>query len=166
MPDISVGCACGAVEGVIRDATPDRGTHCVCYCKDCQAFAHYLDCTDEMLNAEGGTAIYQTLPSRVDFSKGADRLACVQVTENGIYRWYADCCKSPIGNTAQSDKLPFVGLIAISIGRKATPQEQLQSIGPANVAVHVKSANGPVDTSGQKGAAFSILRAVGRMLKA
>ena len=166
MSDVSINCRCGAVKGVLHDISPSKGSHCVCYCKDCQAFAHFLHRADTMLNDQGGTEIFQTLPSRVSFAEGADNLACVQVTEGGIYRWYADCCNTAIGNTANSDKLPFVGLISNVLGADLAPADRLAALGPVRFAVHTKAAHGPVDKTGQKGAAFAIARAIGRMLHA
>ena len=67
--------------------------------------------SDEVLDAAGGTDIVQTLPKYVEFTDGIDALACMRLTENGLLRWYAECCRTPIANTMANFKLSFVGLI-------------------------------------------------------
>lgn len=87
------------------------GNRLVCYCSDCQAFARYLGHADDILDANGGTDIFQTSPGRLRIEQGLERLACVRLTENGVIRWYADCCRTPVGNTLANLRIPFVGLI-------------------------------------------------------
>jgi hypothetical protein len=83
----------------------------VCYCKDCQAFAHFLKRENDILDRVGGTSIIQTLPKNITFLEGIENLACIRLTENGPLRWYAACCNTPIGNTSPNFKIPFIGLI-------------------------------------------------------
>jgi Family of unknown function (DUF6151) len=109
--DLPLRCACGAVHGLLRGVGPERGNRIVCYCDDCQAFAHYLGRAGEILDANGGTDIFQTSPARVAITGGADQLVCVRLTSKGLLRWYAGCCRTPIANTPPSAQLPFVGLI-------------------------------------------------------
>jgi hypothetical protein len=59
----------------------------------------------------GGTSIIQTLPKHLDFLTGTEHLACIRLTENGLLRWYAACCNTPIGNTSPNFKLHFIALI-------------------------------------------------------
>jgi hypothetical protein len=101
-------CNCGKLTGTLK-RTKDIN-RCVCYCTDCQAFARFLK-RDDILDEAGGTSILQTLPKHVSFVEGTENLACIRLTENGPLRWYADCCNTPIGNTAPNFKLPFIGLI-------------------------------------------------------
>jgi len=108
--DLRIRCACGAVRGVVRGASPSSGNHLVCHCDDCQAFAHFLARPDQILDAWGGTDIYQTSPAKVAFEAGDERLACMRLRPKGLLRWYASCCRTPIGNTVSAG-LPFVGLI-------------------------------------------------------
>ena len=39
--DLPIRCACGAVAGVLRAVSSRRGNRLVCYCDDCQSFAHF-----------------------------------------------------------------------------------------------------------------------------
>jgi hypothetical protein len=83
----------------------------VCYCGSCQAFAHFLGNPGDILDSQGGSDVIQVLPKNVTFTQGADALACLRLTHKGLLRWYAGCCKTPIGNTLDSCKLSFVGLL-------------------------------------------------------
>jgi hypothetical protein len=82
----------------------------VCYCDDCQAFAHHLKRAD-ILDAHGGSDILQVAPAALSFDRGADRIACVRLAPKGLYRFYATCCNTPLGNTLGT-KVPFIGLVA------------------------------------------------------
>src|SRR5690606_24743158 len=53
----------------------------------------------------------QTSPALVEIRAGADRLACMRLTPKGLLRWYASCCRTPLGNTLTTGTIPFVGLI-------------------------------------------------------
>lgn len=103
-------CRCGEVEGVVGDASPRATTRVVCYCDDCQAFAHHLGRAD-VLDAQGGSDVVQVAPSAVRFTKGAEHIAGLRLSPKGLYRWYASCCKTPLGNTL-APKVPFVGIVA------------------------------------------------------
>ena len=63
--DIPLCCRCGHVRGIVSEFLPARAFRLVCYCKDCQAFARFLDRAD-VLDAAGGTDIVQMPPGRVD----------------------------------------------------------------------------------------------------
>jgi len=102
-------CRCGTLKGVVQD--PRSGNHAVCWCRDCQAFAHFLGRANEVLDERGGTEVIQVLPRNVVFTQGADALACMRLTSKGLVRWYAGCCKTPVGNTLATPKLSFIGLI-------------------------------------------------------
>ncbi len=110
----------------------------MCYCADCQAYLRHLGKAD-LLDAAGGTDIFQTTPDRLRIETGADRLACVRLTPTGVLRWYADCCGAPIGNTAPTAKIPFVGLIIVG----APPATRDAAFGPPTAHVNVAGATGP-----------------------
>ena len=109
--DLPIRCSCGALRGVARGVSPSRGNRVICYCADCQSFAHFLGRATEILDRSGGTDIFQTSPARIEITQGRERLASMRLTPKGLLRWYADCCKTPIGNTAITREIPFVGLI-------------------------------------------------------
>src|SRR5438552_314245 len=102
-------CRCGTIKGYV--VRPGMAKRAVCYCKDCQAFAHFLKRADTVLDEHGGTAIVATVPKQVHFTQGLEALACMSLSDHGLIHWYASCCNTPIGNTPRDFKTPYVGLI-------------------------------------------------------
>jgi hypothetical protein len=107
---IEVRCRCGEVRGTVTDPSPESVNRITCYCDDCQAFAHQLGRAD-LLNAKGGSDIVQVAPAALSFTRGLDRIVGLRLKPDGLYRWYASCCNTPVGNTF-SPAVPFVGLLA------------------------------------------------------
>src|SRR5262249_43578638 len=103
-------CRCGEVEGRVANAARETVNRVVCYCDDCQAFLHHLGRAD-LPDAHGGSDIVQVAPASLAYLRGADRIAGLRLGPKGLYRWYAACCKTPLGNTL-SPAIPFVGVIA------------------------------------------------------
>ncbi len=142
MTDLMIRCACGGITGIASGLSRRTGNRVVCYCDDCQAFARHLGHPERVLDAHGGTDIVQTSPARVRFESGADRLACLRLTEKGVLRWYARCCATPIGNTAATPRLPFVGLIHSCLvdTTDGTPRDEV--LGPVRGRVQLAFATG------------------------
>ena len=88
---------------------PSEGTRCVCYCGDCQAFARFLG-RDGVLDAWGGTDIWQMSPGKLRLEIEGDALRCVRLSAEGMHRWYCGECKTPLANTMTAI-IPFVGVI-------------------------------------------------------
>jgi hypothetical protein len=108
--DVELHCRCGEVRGLVKDASPQTTNRAVCYCDDCQAFLHHLGRAD-LLDEHGGTDIVQTAPASLTFHRGAERIVGMRLSPKGLYRWYASCCKTPLGNTL-GPAIPFVGIVA------------------------------------------------------
>ena len=110
-----IQCKCGAVRGQLEGA----GIHnrLRCYCTDCRAFAHCLGKAPDVLDNQGGTEIVQVEQSRLHFLQGEDCLAAVRLSDKGMVRWYASCCGTPIGNTMDNPKIPFIGLVHTCLDR-------------------------------------------------
>jgi hypothetical protein len=104
-------CRCGQIRGYIKDASPSMGRRAVCYCDDCQAYAHYLGRAQDVLDANGGTDIFAVPPSRIEFTQGQNQIRCLRLTKRGLLRWYASCCKTPIANTITSHQMPYAGMV-------------------------------------------------------
>ena len=138
--DIPIRCACGKLEGVARGLAANRGNHVVCYCDDCQSFAHYLDKAGQMLDAHGGTEIFQTSPARFEITAGLDHLACMRLKPKGLVRWYSRCCNTPIGNTLATRSVPFVGLICNCIDHTAAGRPLEQILGPVKAGINARFA--------------------------
>lgn len=109
MSSVSVQCRCGQVRGRLEEASPETVNRVVCMCTDCQAFVHHLG-REDLLDAHGGTDIVQVAPGRLHFHQGNERIVGLRLTPKGLYRFYADCCKTPLGNTV-GPALPFVGIV-------------------------------------------------------
>ncbi|WNG38034.1 hypothetical protein F0U61_33420 [Archangium violaceum] len=107
--DVELQCRCGKIHGWLRDAAPATVNRVVCYCDDCQAFLHHLG-RAELLDEHGGSDIVQVAPSTLSFDRGLELITAVRLTPEGLYRWYASCCKTPLGNMV-SPRLPFVGIV-------------------------------------------------------
>jgi Family of unknown function (DUF6151) len=134
--DLALRCRCGTVRGVARDVAPSTVNHCFCYCDDCQAFAHFLGRADDVLDAHGGTEITQMSQANVRFTEGVDMVAAMRLSAKGMIRWYASCCRTPIGNTMATTALPFVGVVRAFID--APPA----ALGPIRGRGFAKSAKG------------------------
>lgn len=111
---VDLRCRCGEVEGRLENAGPDAVNRIVCYCDDCQAYAHQLGRAD-LLDAHGGSDIVRVAPAALSYTRGADRIAGLRLKPKGLYRWYASCCKTPLGNTV-GPAIPFVGIVAQAFG--------------------------------------------------
>jgi hypothetical protein len=124
------------VRAVARDVSPWTVNRSLCYCRDCRAFAHWLG-REELVDERGAVEIIQVARARLHISDGVERLRCLRLTDKGLYRWYADCCKTPFGNAVPA--IPFLGLSRTTF---AVPAEDTEAtFGPVLVA-HIKSAVG------------------------
>jgi hypothetical protein len=108
--DAQLSCRCGAVVGSVQDAGAQTANRVVCHCDDCQAFLHHLGRAD-LLDEHGGTDIVQVAPASLSFHRGTEHIAGLRLTANTLYRWYATCCHTPLGNTV-GPAIPFVGVVA------------------------------------------------------
>lgn len=141
MVDVPIRCECGAVQGRLRTTKPGAATRLVCYCKDCQAFAHYLGCAEATLNANGGTEICQLAPRELEFGQGVEALACLRLTPSGPLRWYAKCCHTPIAITPASRRVSFAGMVLSCVAR-APAMDAEAAFGPVRMHIFKQSATG------------------------
>jgi hypothetical protein len=139
--DLSFACDCGAVSGALIDVGPGPGDHVICHCTDCQDLAHHLGQADRVLDAQGGSALYQTRCARLRLDTGRDRLACIHLTDAPTLRWYAGCCGLPLFNSYANGKLPFV-----TVQLAACDPATRQRVGPLRGHLFLQDAIG--DTSG------------------
>jgi len=160
--DVPLKCHCGEVRGVAKNISPDSGNHIVCYCNDCQAFARYLDGDAYILDEFGGSDIFQITPAQVEISKGNDQLRCIRLREKGLYRWYTECCKTPVGNM-MSAGIPFIGVVHNFMDDDGVRDKNL---GPVLFYAFGKSATKtPPDDKNDKGFPFRIMfRAISKIL--
>ena len=140
--DVPLRCKCGSVRGLAKGVSGDRGNRIVCYCDDCQSFAHFLETADTVLDQHGGSDIFQVSPARVEISEGAGELACMQLAPGGLHRWYAGCCKTPIGNTLGTAQVPFVGLLQSFVDHASDGRSRDEVLGPVLARVNARFAKG------------------------
>jgi hypothetical protein len=158
--EVGVRCRCGEVEGVVANASPQKVNRVVCYCDDCQAFLHQLGRAD-LLNGQGGTDIVQVAPASLTFTRGQNRIAGVRLTTKGLFRWYATCCNTPVGNTL-GPAIPFVGIVAQTFD--GGPQRAQSVFGAPLGAILGKHAIGP-PPAGSTGINLTLLlRAITKVL--
>lgn len=140
MSDASLALRCRCGEVALELDRPRRAVRGACYCRDCRAYAYFLAREGELLDAWGGTEIVAVLPSRLHFVRGHERLACVSLSPTGPLRWYASCCRSPIGNTTRDGSVPHLGMIPTCLleSREATEA----AFGPVRLRVFRASARG------------------------
>ncbi|MET1077453.1 MAG: DUF6151 family protein [Pseudomonas sp.] len=156
-----IECQCGKLKGDLDQHA--WVNHAVCFCADCQAFAHFLGRADQLLDAQGGSSVLQTQPRHLRFSEGVEHLACMRLTDNGMLRWYSSCCQTPIGNTLATPKVSFIGLITDCL--KLTPVELEQAFGPVRMQVNTGSAKGEPKPP-RHGLLAGMLRVAGLILRA
>jgi Family of unknown function (DUF6151) len=140
--DLLLRCRCGHLRGVASEVSPLSGFRFVCYCKDCQAFARFLDRADA-LDAAGGTDIFQMPPSGVKLTAGADAVHCLRFSGK-VLRWYADCCRTPIANTAATPRFPVLGLVHSFVSDQGESHRRDEVIGPPLCRIYERSATGPL----------------------
>ncbi len=153
-------CRCGEVRARVTGASPRTVNRIVCYCDDCQAFAHRLGRAD-LLNSQGGSDIVQVAPASLTFLQGQHRIVGLRLAPKGLFRWYASCCNTPVGNTV-TPAIPFVGIVAQAFDQAT--QRAVDVFGPPTGALLGKYAVGE-PPAGSTGPNLSvILRAVGKVL--
>lgn len=140
--DVDVHCRCGTLRGKALGVSAETGSRMVCYCRDCQAFARFLG-TPGILDAQGGSDVYQLTQSQLRLDAGVDKLACVRLSADGLLRFYASCCRTPIGNMLARRRSPFLGLVQpfVDPGSGRTLE---QVLGPVLVYVRADAATGPL----------------------
>jgi hypothetical protein len=158
-PQLPLRCECGTVTGFVQ--VQGLSVHGACYCRDCQAFARFLGRPERMLDEQGGTAVIGTLPHRIRFTSGQDRLACITLTPRGPLRWYAECCRMSIGNGSRVPKTPFVTLHCRAIA--VQPEELERAFGRRSFAFGVEAATAPVARS-RLGVALALPKIVWNLL--
>ena len=157
---VELRCRCGEVRALVTGASPRTVNRVVCYCDDCQAFAHQLGRAD-LLNSQGGSDIVQLAPASLAFLQGQHRIVGLRLAPKGLFRWYASCCNTPVGNTL-TPAIPFVGIVAQAFDHAAHRADDV--FGPPTGAILGKYAIGE-PPAGSAGLNLPLLlRAIGKVL--
>jgi Family of unknown function (DUF6151) len=107
MDPLGFSCGCGALKGHVTAEGVRSGSHVLCYCPDCRAGEL---CFQQPDPAPGPVDIFQLSPDTVVIDQGAEHLAAIRLSPNGMFRWYAKCCDTPLCTTMKSAKTPFAGM--------------------------------------------------------
>lgn len=135
-PAHPLSCRCGALQGHVD--VNGSSNRMVCYCRDCQAFARFLGLADQVLDAQGGSEVVQVAPHRIHFDRGVEHLAVMRLSPKGMLRWYAACCRTPLGNTMDGPGFPFTGLLSTCLDTAPLAP----AFGPVRATANTQSAWG------------------------
>jgi hypothetical protein len=136
---LSLRCECGRVQG--RVETDQVYVRATCYCKDCQAYARWLD-RPGVADAQGGTDMVAMNPAGMHITAGSEQVACMSLSGKGILRWYAACCRTPLGNTPRDGRIAYVGVVAMGL---SPAREMDEALGPrGKTVINSGSAQGKV----------------------
>lgn len=108
--DVPLRCECGTVQGTVHGLSAKNLNNAVCYCIDCQTWAHHLGKADTHLDSHGGSHVVQVAAASITIEQGLDRIGLKRLSPSGLFRWYATCCDSPLANTLPKASSPIVGL--------------------------------------------------------
>ncbi|WP_345725514.1 DUF6151 family protein [Qipengyuania mesophila] len=129
--------------GEIEKATAAEGDYVVCHCTDCRDLVRHFGHEARLLDAHGGTALYQSRCARMRIDRGRERLAELHMTEGPTLRWYASCCDTPLFNTYRNGRIPYVTTLLANCDAAARA-----SLGEPLGHLFIGDATG--DTSGLK----------------
>ena len=152
--------------GIVTNIDPDRGNRLVCMCDDCQAYAHWLDRADAILDAHGGTDVLQLTPAQVRITSGQEQVRCVRLSEKGLMRWYAGCCNTPIANTLDSARLPFIGVPHTFMDHASDGRSRDEALGPVLARTQGRFGKPPLPPgSYSRAPLWLILRAIRQLYR-
>ncbi len=141
MSTVPLSCRCGRVRGQARRVSPRAGLRLVCHCDDCQTFAHFLERADDVLDAHGGTEVFQFTPARLTIDEGVDQLRCVKLAPKGPQRWYTACCRTPVANVLPAP-MAFASLVQPFYTDAEDPGAHERAMGPVVARVQGRYAKG------------------------
>ena len=159
--DIDLKCRCGTLRGKLVGYSKSQSNRMICFCEDCQAYAHFLGCAPEVLDPNGGTDIFPTTQSQWKLLHGAEHLQCIRLSPKGMYRWYAGCCKTPLANSMAATKMPFAGTFRILVDSSKSHKKADELLGPIRGGMLAKYAIGKPEGAHQTVSPriiFSVLR--------
>jgi hypothetical protein len=105
-------------------------------------FARFLGRAD-VLTPAGGTDIVQMPAARVRLAEGTDAMHCLRLS-NKVLRWYTECCRTPIGNTATGPRFPVVAVIHSFMDHETDGRSRDQVLGLPLCRIYERSAIGPL----------------------
>jgi hypothetical protein len=153
--DIPLSCTCGTVTGCVYGVTHANSRRLSCHCDDCQAYAHYLDRTGDILDAHGGTDLSYATQARMEITTGREQLAAVRLYEKGILRVYASCCRTPVAHVP-SPKWAFVGIPHLFMQRGPRGETRDDLLGPLVHRLQARFCRGEMPSGAHPGTPFGL----------
>ncbi len=83
---------------------------------------------------------------RVELTEGADALRCLRLSEK-VLRWYAECCRTPVANTARGPRFPIVAVIHSFMDHESGGRSRDEVLGAPFCRIYERSATGPLPTN-------------------
>jgi hypothetical protein len=103
-----IQCECGTFRARLENFPRNTPGRLACYCDDCQTFMHHLNRAD-LLDSAGGTEVIPVYPAEMKIIAGREVIKCLRLSPNGLYRWYASCCNTPLTNSRPG--FPWSGIV-------------------------------------------------------
>ena len=134
---VPFACRCGEVRGRVENPARGGALRVKCHCRDCQSFAHYCGAADHVLDSQQGTDLYLARCVTFVIEQGRDALACVHLTDKATLRWYCGACRTPMFNTFENGKWPYLSVFVA--GCEAGARDRL---GPVAGHLFVEDGSG------------------------
>lgn len=134
---MQISCDCGDFKAELLAFPKNTPGRLACYCKDCQAFANRLGRSD-VLDEYGGTEVIPVYPSELRILQGKESLTCYRLSPEGLFRWAAHCCNSPVINSRPG--FPWLGILHTAY--KSSDPASLDNLGEIRCRVFGRDAIG------------------------
>lgn len=155
--DIPLKCRCGAVRGRALQVDPARGNRLICMCDDCQVYGRWLAARGTpILDQNGGTEVVQMTPAQLRIDEGNEHIRCLRLRPKGLMRWHTGCCHTPIGNSLENARVPFVGIPLVFLDLDADGRERV--LGPVLCRIHARYGTPPLPADSHPRAPGWLLR--------
>jgi hypothetical protein len=125
-------------------------------CDDCQTFGQWLG-PERILDANGGSEVYQTTPAQLQLTEGLEHLCCLRLSPKGLMRWYAGCCRTPVANCLNRPKLPFAGLHMRFVDPSVDAAPRDEAFGPIIARVQARWGKPPLPDDAYPRAPLSVI---------
>ena len=80
---------------------------------------------------------------RVKLTAGTDAVRCLSLSRK-VFRWYTDCCRTPIANTVAGPRFPVAALIHSFMDPGSEGRLRDEMLGPPLCRIYERSAIGPL----------------------
>ena len=112
-------------------------------CDDCQTFFHYLG-REELLDPCGGFEAVLITPQQLSITEGTEHLRCARLSPKGTLRWYAGCCRTPLGNSLARPGLAFATLSMAMVDPSIDENAREELFGPVVAKVNGRYSRLPL----------------------